>query len=68
MKLKHTRDYREARRPEYPAIEDQLDALWKVIEHLTEASLPPDAEDLLDRVRQVKARYPKPAPSTEPDP
>lgn len=59
MKLTHLRDYREARRPEYPEIGDQLDAVWKALE-ASGARLPPEAVAVLDQVRAVKKRYPKP--------
>ena len=44
-------DYREKRRPEYPPIEEQLDAIWK-------GGAEMDAMRL--RVLAVKARFPKP--------
>jgi hypothetical protein len=43
--------YRYQRRPEYPSIEDQLDALWKGGQA---------AEDMKAKVEAVKAKYPKP--------
>ena len=36
MKITHTRDYAEARRSEYPALGDQLDALMKHFSSLPE--------------------------------
>jgi hypothetical protein len=49
MQLKHTSNYADRRRQEYPAIEEQLDVLyhdgydaWKVA------------------IAEIKARYPKP--------
>lgn len=59
MKLKHTRDYREARRPEYPSVTDQLDALWKALA-ASGLNLPPEAAAMLANVQAVKAMYPKP--------
>jgi hypothetical protein len=44
-------EYQRQRKPEYPPIGDQLDALWKGGE---------DAEEMLARVQAVKAKYPKP--------
>lgn len=44
-------DYRMLRAAAYPPIGDQLDALWKG---------GAAAEDMLQRVLAVKARYPKP--------
>jgi hypothetical protein len=43
--------YQAQRRPEYPSIEDQLDALWKGGQ---------DAEDMKAKVQAVKTKYPKP--------
>lgn len=51
MKIIHVRDYAEARRGEYPSIEDQLDALWKGGS---------EAEAMRSRVLSVKQRFPKP--------
>jgi len=59
MKLKHTRDYREARRPEYPGVTDQLDAIWKALA-VSGLNLPPETAAMLAKVRAVKAMYPKP--------
>lgn len=50
MKLRVKQDYAELRRREYPAIGDQLDALWKGGETL---------EVMRQKVLDVKARYPK---------
>ena len=58
MKLKHTRDYREARRPEYPSITDQLDAIWKALA-VSGLNLPPETAAMLQKVRKVKETYPK---------
>lgn len=44
-------DYADFRRREYPSIEDQLDALWKGGSA---------AEDMKQRIMDVKSRYPKP--------
>ena len=43
--------YRELRRREYPALEDQLDAIWKGGEA---------EEEMRATVLAVKAKYPKP--------
>lgn len=56
MKITHRRDYREARKTEYPGIGDQLDALWKVLRTL---SLPPEAQVIVDEIDRVKRKYPK---------
>lgn len=42
--------YAEKRRLEYPPIGDQLDALWKG---------GAEAEAMLERIKAVKAKYPK---------
>ena len=43
-------DYRELRASEYPAITDQLDALWKG---------GAEAESMRERVMAVKRKFPK---------
>lgn len=50
QEINHVSDYRKRRRAEYPAIEDQLDALWKGGK---------DADDMKRKVEAVKARFPK---------
>ena len=57
MKIKHLRDYAEARREEYPGIGDQLDAIWAA---LKTQNLPKETRDMLDRVEAAKRKYPKP--------
>jgi len=56
MKLKHTRDYREARRPEYPSLEEQVGAIMK---WMTTQPLPPDVKAVVDQVEAVKRKFPK---------
>lgn len=56
MRIVHARDYREARREEYPAIGDQLDAIWKFL-RLSPVS--DEVQKLLDEIDCVKAKYPK---------
>lgn len=51
MKLKVKQDYAELRRREYPAIGDQLDALWKGGEAL---------EAMKQQVLAVKDKFKKP--------
>ena len=46
-----TRQYQRQRAPEYPDIKDQLDAIWKGGDAY---------EEMLARVMEVKAKYPKP--------
>ncbi len=53
-------DYATARRAAYPDIGDQLDAILKVIDAIRRSEpLPADAVEVLEKVRQVKAVYPK---------
>lgn len=51
MKLRVKQDYRELRKSEYPSIGDQLDALWKGGDALSE---------MQDKIAAVKAKYKKP--------
>jgi len=45
---------------EYPTIGDQLDALWKGYQALLEGDIPPpETVVMLERVKRVKARFPK---------
>ena len=57
MKITHRKDYREARKAEYPDIGDQLDAIWKTLSILQ--GLPPDAKSMLVQVSEIKSKYPK---------
>jgi len=58
VKLRVKQDYAELRRKEYPAIGDQLDALWKGGVAL---------EEMAQKVAAVKAKFPKPQqPTVEP--
>jgi uncharacterized coiled-coil DUF342 family protein len=45
------KEYQRQRAPEYPDIKDQLDAIWKGGDAY---------EEMLARVMEVKAKYPKP--------
>lgn len=56
MKITHLRDYREARRSEYPEIGDQLDAIWDA---LRGQKLPNETKDVLDKIDAIKSKYPK---------
>ena len=58
MKIVHTRDYAEARRSEYPALGDQLDALMKHFASLPE--IPEGLGEWIDACQAVKDKYPKP--------
>lgn len=52
--------YIEQRKPEYPPIGDQLDALMKWLATETEFSIPSELKSLAMKCMSVKARYPKP--------
>ena len=54
--------YEELRRGEYPPMGDQFDALWKQLnqDRLNGKELIQPADDELNRVLAVKAKYPKP--------
>lgn len=51
--------YAEHRAMDYPPFGDQLDALWRVVHALDMAGVDPVAQEVLEAVRAVKARYPK---------
>tara|TARA_R100001530_G_scaffold34311_1_gene26797 strand:- start:4 stop:354 length:351 start_codon:yes stop_codon:yes gene_type:complete len=56
------RGYEELRRGEYPPMGDQFDAIWKQLnqDRLNGKELIQPADDELNRVLAVKAKYPKP--------
>jgi len=49
--------YSMQRAQAYPAIGDQLDALWKLIGTATD--LPAETRDMLTKIQEVKNAYPK---------
>lgn len=51
MKLKIDQDYAALRRKAYPSLADQLDAYWKG---------GPAIKDMREKIKEVKAKYPKP--------
>lgn len=55
-------EYRGHRRREYPGLCDQLDALWKIVNHLKLAgvTMPSEGDGMLGRILSVKTKYPKP--------
>jgi len=57
VKIRHVRDYRAARKDEFPDVGDQIDAIWKVLRTL---KLPKEAQNLVDEIDRVKRKYPKP--------
>ncbi len=54
-------NYTELRQKEYPALGDQLDAIWKQLntDRLNGKDLISEADSLLGAVLAVKAKYPK---------
>lgn len=60
MKIVHKSDYVQKRRMAYPAIGDQLDAIYKLAAHMKEKGepLPPDVERWIQQCKSVKDKYP----------
>lgn len=56
-------DYEERRREAYPPVGDQLDAIWKQLnqDRLGGKALIQQADDTLNEILAVKAKYPPPA-------
>lgn len=54
--------YKQLRADEYPAIGDQLDAIWKELNarRLKGENLTQDADDMLGQILAVKRKHPKP--------
>lgn len=52
-------DYYAQRRDAYPAIGDQLDAIWKGVASLG-LTPTPEIQQVLQQIQAVKAQYPKP--------
>ena len=67
MKITHFDDHVTARAAEYPPIGDQLDALWKLFNHMFEQGAFPvhEAQLLRERIADIKQRYPKRPPDVE---
>lgn len=55
-KLSHVRDYANARKKEYPSVEEQIDMLW----HSMNDGLIPKSEPFYSRIKEVKDKFPKP--------
>jgi hypothetical protein len=55
LKIKHDGGHEVRRASEYPAIQEQLDALW----HAMNQGLIPKIEPMYSQVKAVKDRYPK---------
>jgi len=62
MKVTHYDDHRTARAAEYPAIADQLDVIWTLLDtQYGAAPIPlPAAEAMRQQIKAIKAKYPKP--------
>lgn len=54
---KKANDYKEKRKIEYPAIVDQLEAIFKYLS--TIPNLPQETQAVLDSILSVKSKYPK---------
>ena len=54
-------EYIERRRAEYPALGDQLDAIWKELNYrrMNGENLIQEADNILNQILAVKARHPK---------
>lgn len=60
MKIQHNEDYRKLRAAEYPAIGDQLDAIYKLAEAVKGVvEFHPDTMKWMDQIAAVKAKYSK---------
>ena len=57
MKFKVKQDYRKLRQQDYPAIGEQLDALW----HAMDQGTMPKAEPFYSDIKAVKDAHPKPS-------
>lgn len=55
MKIKHDGGHAERRANEYPALEQQLDALW----HAMDKGVIPKVEGFYEPIKAVKEKYPK---------
>lgn len=65
MKIEHVEDYRQARKTLYPDIVEQLDALWKALQHLEAQGIDigPAGTTMLNQITSVKERCPKALPA-----
>lgn len=55
LKLRHVEDYRKLRQKAYPALGEQLDALW----HAMDDAKITKAEPFYSMIKTVKDKYPK---------
>lgn len=51
--------YGVVRKQEYPSVEEQLGAIWKVLSTLPAKNIPTEALEILKRIANVKASYDK---------
>lgn len=61
MKIQHKENYKQRRKAEYPAIEDQIDAIYKMAVKLQNSGvdLPMETNDWLSAIDTIKKKYPK---------
>lgn len=61
-KILHREDHAPKRRAEYPAVEDQLDAIYKLASSLQDQGimLPDEVKLWIDQCSEVKRKHPKP--------
>lgn len=60
MKIHHSPDPRSLRFAAYPSDGDQLDEIWKALDALINSQpLPQSSLDMLAKIKDVKARFPK---------
>jgi hypothetical protein len=58
MKIRHVRDYCEARKEAYPPVGDQLDALFRHFASDPD-NVPAELQGWVDACMAVKEKYPK---------
>lgn len=65
MKIEHVEDYRQARKSLYPGIPEQLDAIWKTLQHLEAQGIDigPAGTAMLSQITAIKERCPKELPA-----
>jgi hypothetical protein len=61
LKIQHREPHGPLRAAAYPPITEQLDAIFKLAEHLKDQgqTMPPAVMDWIAKCRAVKNRYPK---------
>lgn len=59
--LKERYGYRDNRAKNYPPVGDQLDSIWKIIDHLMNRTpLDQTALEVMKKIKEVKKQFPKP--------